>query len=232
MAEDDSDKDGTDVIEREAPERPSTVVPAAEPRQSLGELIGTPPGLSEKRTDLQRQKIDIQERFFGQTEQQLDQDRARIQKAFDATGIETGTMQQCDSDKMREKFRTDPLEAFGSLGSVFAMVASAFTRAPMENALNGAAAAMNAVKAGDQQEFERAYAAWKENNALALQRHNIMQQRYSDALQLMNTDMSAARAKMQMLATSFDDRQLLTFMEAGMDKEMLETIHKRNQIYD
>lgn len=196
------------------------------PRQSLEDMTRPPQAL-----------IDLQTRRAGDMEAErkkqsgiLDQDQAEMHRRFAQTGIEPGTLEPWDNNKQREKYRTDPIESFGSLGSVFAMVASAFTRAPMENALNGAASAMNAVKAGNDQEFQLAHRAWKENNDLALKRHDIMQQQYDNAIKLMSSDVTAGHAKMAMLASSYDDQQLLGLLNAGLWPQGLELLEKRNKI--
>ena len=68
-----------------------------------------------------------------------------------------------DADQQAAKYRTDPLSSFGSLGSVFGMIASAFTHHPMQNAMEASAAAMNAIHAGDQRAYDQAHEAWKQN---------------------------------------------------------------------
>jgi hypothetical protein len=118
--------------------------PLQEPPEALAGWTDTAP-VTEGLAELMRTKIQRGERVMGQMEQRLEEDRARIKKAYDATGVQPGELLPWDYDKQREKFATNPLESFGSIGSVFAILASAFTRDPMTNALNGAAAAMNAV---------------------------------------------------------------------------------------
>ena len=45
--------------------------------------------------------------------------------------------------------QTDPIQAFGSFGSMFAILASGFTHQPAINSMNAAASAINAAKAND-----------------------------------------------------------------------------------
>lgn len=172
--------------------------------------------------DIQRRKTAATTRVQEDTSGRLERDRQRVEGAFQATGIQPGELPAWDAGAMGEKFRTDPLEAFGSMGSVFAMVASAFTRAPMENALNAGAAAMNAVRQGDEQNFNRAYEAWKANNQLAIQRHNIQQQSYQNAITMMTTNMTAGRAQMEMLATRFGDERTQFLLDNGLDQQAIQ----------
>ena len=201
--------------------------PLQEPASALSGWTAAP--VTEGLADLTRTKIQRQESVFGQTEQRLEEDRARMVEAHKATGVQVGELQPWDAQANREKFHTDPLQAFGSIGSVFAMIASAFTRDPMTNALNGAAAAMNAVKAGDDEGYKRAYDAWKANNDLTVQRHNIQQRAYDNAGKLMETDLNLGRAKMQMEATRFGDQKMLWLLEQGLDKEVFELQRQRAQ---
>jgi len=78
------------------------------------------------------------------------------------------------------------------------MVASAFTKAPMENAINGMAGAINSIKEGNEKGYERAYDAFKTNVKLADQRFKTQHELYSDALSLGSADQVASDAKCAM----------------------------------
>ncbi len=209
---------------------PDTRAPArsAPPPPTMDSLVGIPAGLVEQRADNLRRKIDATSSLNDLYARRTEQDRSELKRAYDATAIQPGELQPWDQDKAYEKYKTDPLESFGSLGSVFAMVASAFTKAPMTNALNAGAAAMNAIKDGKDQEYERAFKAFKENTDLTMKRHQIMQQRYADADKFLNTDLSTWRAMTAAAAGEFDDQQTLTLLNAGMDKDVLDLLHRRN----
>lgn len=186
--------------------------------------------LSSELAGLQRQKIGANERIYGDMESTLRRDQARVEEAYRQTGIGPNDLKPWDADKAREQFRYDPIEAFGSIGSVFAMVASAFTNRPMENAMFGAAAAMQAVKDGKKEDFDRSYKSWQDNTKLALDRHKIQQERYKDSITLMQTDLSAGQARMQVNAARFGDRQALFLLENGMNKELFELMDKRQSM--
>lgn len=189
--------------------------------------VGLPDDVVKGRADIQRAKAGESDAFFSKMDQRLEEDRARIKQAYDATGIGPYDLPKWDYEKQRERTRTNPLESFGSVASIFAMVAAAFTKAPMENALLGSAAAMNAIKANNDEEYNKSFDAWKANTDLALKRHNIMQQNYQNAIQLQTTDMNASRQQLAMLAAKYEDKQLLFLMEHGMDKEAMELLEKR-----
>ena len=172
--------------------------------------------------DIQREKMDASRRIQDQTAARLEQDRQRQEGALAATGIQPGELPNWDQEQQAERFRTDPIEAFGSLGSVFAMVASAFTRQPMVNALNGSAAAMNAIRAGNEKEYTKAFEAWKANTDLTIKRHNIQNQYYQNSIKMLETNMSAGRANMEMVATRFGDERTLFLLNNGLDKEAIQ----------
>lgn len=123
----------------------------------------------------------------------------------------------------------DPIRSFGSFGSVFAQIASAFTNQPMVNALEGSAAAMNAMRTNDIAAYKDAYQAWQDNTTLALKRHDIQRQEYQDALKLMETDMAGGQAQLTMLAAKYGDDAVAAMNEAGLYKEMNQVFEGRQR---
>lgn len=150
----------------------------------------------------------------------IGEDVWRTHKAYDAEAATSHDIPSWNEQQQKEKFATDPVKAFGSVGSVFAMVAAAFTHRPMINALQGSAAAMDAVREGDEKAYKNAYTAWKDNTALALKRHDMMHQEYQDAESLMHTDMAAGKLQMEMIARKYDDKQTLFLTENGLNEEL------------
>lgn len=192
-------------------------------------LSAPPKEVTEGLATLEREKIGKSEKAYSEAEHGLERDRARVEHAYNETGISPNELKPWNEQEQSRKFQTDPIEAFASLGSVFGIVASAFTHAPMENALNASAAAINAVKAGNDKEYERTHTAWKENMDLAIKRHNIQHEAYQDAISLMKTNLAAGEAKIQMLAARFGDKKTLFLLENGMSKELIELQEARNK---
>lgn len=171
---------------------------------------------------IKSRELDDKTKTFAQTEQRMESDRAYMQDRMKASGLEADKLKPWNQEEEQKKFEHSPLEAFGSLGSVFGILASAFTHAPMENALNASAGAMNAIKANDDKAFERAYTAWKDNMKLVETRHKMIQDGFHDAESLMRTDMAAGTVKAQNLATRYGDEQSLLLLNNGMSKEFFE----------
>lgn len=219
----------TDTAELERPETAQAVaVPT--PNSSIGDLIKMPEGL---RNDLMVNRDDLakaNKATIDQTDRRDDEDRARAIKAYNAGGIGPDDLPKWDVEKERQKHATNPIESFGSFASVFAIAAAAFTKAPMENALNGAAAAMNAIRAGNEHEYEAAYGVWKENNAIAIKRAEIMHRQYQDAMDMRKVDMTRGDVKLRQLALQFGDKQAITFLEHGMDPQFFELISTRAKV--
>lgn len=157
----------------------------------------------------------------------LSSDQSRVEKAYTAEGVGHDELKPWDANKEHAKFEHDPIEGFGSVGGLFAMVASAFTKTPMDNAINGMAGALNSIKAGDEAAYTRAYDSWKDNTKLALDRHKVQHDLYSDALSLMSANQGAAQAKLHNAAVRFGDSQMLTLAEHGMVKELFELQESR-----
>jgi len=140
-------------------------------------------------------------------------DSKRVKDAY--SGIEPigERLKPWDAQKELQEQQTNPLQTFGSLGSIFAIAASAFTRTPAINAMNGMAAAINAVKANDEEAYKKAYEAWKENMNLALERHRAQRDDYEDAMKLADHDMNAAKAKLLADSVKYDDALMRTHLE-------------------
>ena len=157
----------------------------------------------------------------------IDSDRARLESKYNAIG--TDLPQAWDSDKKTAEHYTDPVSAFGSVGSVFAMLASSFAGLPMEASLNAGAAAINAIHNGDEKAYQREFDTWKANTDLAIKRHDIERQSYNDALTLMNSNINAGRTKMELAATKFGDQKVQALLDNGMDKELTDLFTSRNK---
>jgi hypothetical protein len=180
-------------------------------------------GLISGLRDLQRKKLQKDDKMTGQMDATMAKDKAIREKAFAQEGVDIAEMpQKWDADKEHKKFETNPIEGFGSLGGMFAMVASAFTKAPMENAINGMAGAITAIKDGKEQDYQRAFGAFKENVKLADQRFKMQHELYTDALSLAQTDMAAMEAKMRNAAVRFGDQKALFLLDHGMSQELFE----------
>lgn len=172
--------------------------------------------------DVKSRELDEKTRVFGDTERRMEEDRSFMKDRMDAAGLEVEKLRPWNHDEEAARRTADPLETFGSLGSVFGILASAFTRAPMEHALNASAAAMNAVKAANEEDYKKAYTSWKDNMTLVEKRHNMIQAQFRDAQALFQTDMAAGVVKAQNIATRYGDAQSLFLLENGMNKEFFE----------
>lgn len=166
--------------------------------------------------DIQREGSAAKEGLYGNITNLANQDAFRAHHAYDAEAATAHDIPTWNEEAQKQKFSTDPVKAFGSVGSVFAMIAAAFTHRPMINALQGSAAAMDAVKAGDDKAYDQAFTAFKTNADLAIKRHQMMHEEYQDALSLMNTDMAAGEAQLKMAAHKYDDKQMLFLTENGL----------------
>ena len=107
------------------------------------------------------------------------------------------------SSRSHQHLANDPLSFCHSYPDpvdqeVAAVIASAFTKAPATNAIEGMAGAINAIKEGNESASNRAYESYKQNTKLALDRQKIQHEQYQDATALMASNMAAGQAKMQM----------------------------------
>lgn len=186
---------------------------------SLDDLVRPPKGLQEGLVDISKRKGAADEQIYQRMANTTDEDQKRLRDAYDKTGIQPGEFKKWNADEEMAKRRTDPIEAFGSFGSVFGILASAFTHAPMENAMNASAAAMNAIKAGDEAGYDKAYKAWQDNTKVALERHQMEHQAFQDASVLMKTNLEAGLNMARLNAARFDNKKEQYLLENGMIKE-------------
>lgn len=216
------------------PDTPASFGPAAS--RAPGESVSGMPGADATRAkvtgdlaNIQREKVAASDKVYGEIDAAQSRLMPRIEQLSKDAGVEAEKMKPWDADAESAKRRTDPIEAFGSLASVAGILASAFTHAPMENALNASAAAMNAIRAGDEKSYDRAQKAWQDNQKMYMDRHKIQHDAYQDAVSLLNVNMSAANTKLQVLAARFGDKQVQTLLEAGMSKEVEEVLNARQR---
>lgn len=175
-----------------------------------------------------REKVAADETIVGEMNQRGEEDRTRALDAYKKSSAVPDEIKPWNAEIEHKKYESDPIQGFGSSGAVFAMIASAFTRAPMLSAIEGMTGALNGIKAGDEAAYTRAFDSYKENVKTAKLKHDIEHQAYTDALSLQSHDMQLSNAKLRAEATRFDDKKLLALAENGMVKEIYDTIAARN----
>src|SRR5215472_1063256 len=149
----------------------------------------------------------------------IEDDQARLRKEHDRMGSDYKQMKPWNEEEMSRKYQYEPEKAFASPISMFALLASAFTRAPAVNSLNALAAGMEAVKAGDQAAYDRAHEAWKQNNDLMKERFEMEREHFQDGMSLMKTDFELGNAKLLAAAHQFEDKKAIFLLEHGMVPE-------------
>lgn len=172
-----------------------------------------------------KEKATLYDKLFKTDAENLD----RVHKAAD--GITPVDLKPWDAKKEKADRTTDAMDQFGSFGVIAATLASAFTRRPMANALNGAAAAMEAIQAKDNTAYDHAYEAFKENSKLAIERHNIQHEAYEDATKRFSTDHAAYLSEMETLTAKYGDKRSQALIEGGYFKELEELHRSRESAY-
>jgi hypothetical protein len=176
-----------------------------------------------------QQEAAAKDTLTDQTIAQMERDKMAAHAA--KQGIETVDLKPWNAEEERKKYATSPMEQFGSWGVIAATLASAFTRQPMMNALNGAAAAMTAIQERDDKKYDRAYEAFKTNTELAIKRHNMQREAYQDAIQMLNTDRETGTAELAMLTEKFGDKRARALLDGGYIKELIEYQNSQRAAY-
>jgi hypothetical protein len=176
---------------------------------------------------LERQRGDAEQHEFGSLNRKMAEDRAQMEKAYHAESASADAIPPAwNADKeQRERVRT-PIEDFGSIGAIFGILASQFTKTPLTSAMNAAAAAMNATREHDEEGYKTAYEAWKDNTNLALKRFGMEREMFEDANKLISTDLASWKVKQLAIASQFDNKKAIAMLDAGMNGELLDMQEK------
>ena len=185
--------------------------------------------LTGKLADIDQQKIVATDK----TSSRLDKIQATYngiaQEHLHAQGVTASKLTNWDAEAETAKHRTDPITAFGSLGSVVGILASAFTHAPMANALNASAAAMTAIKENDIQGYDRAHKAWQENANLTIKRGELEHQAYQDAISVLKTNAELGMKQLDLAMTKYGYQQGKVLHEAGLDDKLFQGIEAKHK---
>lgn len=177
----------------------------------------------EKVAGIQRERDQALEPEREKLKGRIQADQADADKAYQ--GIDA-----VDYKPWKEKPpEVDPLTKFGSLGSVFGSLASAFTHQPWQSSMNAMASAINAARANELDEYRTAYDAWKENTKLMLERHDAQHKDYAAAQSRMRTDIEGGTAMLRELGAKYGDKMAAALTEAGMDKDLVQLLQARDQ---
>ncbi len=173
-------------------------------------------------TALVKEKIGAEGGMAAAEARRDEQYRTRMNRMIDAEGATIDELKPWNAEKELAKRETNLWEQFGSPGFVISMMASAFTAMPMNSALSGGAAAMNAINAGKMDEYHKAFDAWKENSQLTLHRLELEEKQFNQIDTLRTKDMESWRAQATALAARFNDQRMLVLLNNGYDQQALE----------
>ena len=180
-------------------------------------------GLTDQLSGIERQRGVAEQKQLGELSGQMARDRAQMETAFHAEAQSANSIPpQWNADQERKERETGPIESFASIGSIFGLLASAFTKTPLTSALNASAAAMNSIHQHDEEGYKSAYEAWKENTALALKRFGMEREMFEDTNKLISTDLEGWKIKQLAIAAQFDNKKTIAMLDAGMDDKIIE----------
>lgn len=188
------------------------------------------PKIKRELTAVGTQEAAAKDQLTDRTIAQMERDTTAVHEA--KKGIDPVDLKPWNAEEEKRKYSTSPMEQFGSWGVLAATLASAFTRTPMMNALNGAAAAMTSIQEKDDKKYDRAYEAFKTNFDLAIKRHNIQHEAYQDAIQMLSTDREAGTAELAMLTEKFGDKRARALLDGGYIKELIDYQNSQRQSYE
>lgn len=116
----------------------------------------------------------------------------------------------------------DPMQGYVSAIGLLGAIGSMFTRRPMTNTMNAAAAVINATKAGSDAEAEKKYKAWKEQNDNAFKLLDYQNKIYDSILKNKTSSVEERVAEMQAHASMFKDDYMMQLAKDGHIEAMQE----------
>ena len=183
---------------------------------------------SKTMADLKGREISALDAAERRREGAASQDYERMKRAYAAEGVGIDSaLKPWDAKAETAAHTTSPVDTFGNAATLFAVLASAFTRTPAINAMNGMAAAINSVKAGDHEGYERAHQAWKENTELLLDRFKLQHEAFEDAVELARNNPASGEGALRAMMAKFGMEQDRILLEKGMYPEFLDLQNKR-----
>src|SRR5215469_413714 len=190
-----------------------------------------PPGFSQAQIDAVREQhikiLDDQMGERARRERDLDQrDRefeARMERLNAAIGHDADNLHPWNAEREMASRKHDLWEQFGSPGFLVAMMASSFTTMPMVSALNGGAAAMNAINAGDIDGYDKAFDAWKQNTELVLKRMRIEQDMFENLDKLRTRNYTRWKEELALKLDNFGDQRKKVMLENGLDEDVIKS---------
>lgn len=124
--------------------------------------------------------------------------------------------------------QSNPLAAFGSVLGIFTMIAAGFTRAPAIAATNAMARLISGAREADLQTYKLQYQKWKDNTELMFRRHDEMAADYKAAIDLLQTDMTGAKAALAYVSAKYDDHIASQFNELNLYEKIYQQQNARD----
>lgn len=178
---------------------------------SLGAVKGQLVGAQAEASEAARQKGDVYRKIADTQTKQADEiTQFAKDNPYPHPDIKPWTQKPPEAN---------PLQDFGSWASAFGIVASMFTKTPLQNALNASAAAIRAQQQGRWDQYDEAKKVWKENTEAAIKNADWEAKSYQAAWDLMKTNQAAGMAVLQTSLAAADNKVALAQLKAGnLDK--------------
>ncbi len=169
----------------------------------------------------------------GQT-QRMSADNARLGAAAEAKNaqiqaVDPNQMTTWNAAEKQKQYSTSPFEAFGSFGMIAVLGMSAFTRAPMTASLNAMAGFMNGIKEGNDQAYDRDYAAWKANNDVFQKRFDVLKSQMTSDMEVWKTKGEQGKLDLSNTMLKYGLYKQKALLDAGLDDVVQESMTKQIQ---
>jgi len=179
---------------------------------------------------IERDRFDTESRILRDQESSDQSLAARQERLLSAEAMTAEDLKPWNAQQVAAATKHDLWEQFGSPGFLIAMLGSAFTAMPMVSALNGGAAAMNAINQGDLDAYDRAFEQWKTNTDLVMKRLELEQKAFDNISHLRTEDRAEYKIQLADTLAKFDHQRGLNLLENGYDEKLENAIAGQKEI--
>jgi hypothetical protein len=185
--------------------------------------MGTPPKLDYGKA-LEAKK-EVTQKELGAVTGVMNRNDADMKKYERVADKKFDQLEKFDPDQIKpwnaqeeqQKYKDDPLSAFGSFAMVASLGLAAITKTPFINSMNAMAGVINGRQEAKSQEYDRAYKAWQDNTKVFLDRFNMIKTQVTDAQEMMRIKGEEGKTKLANTLTKYGLAQDLALLNAGYD---------------
>lgn len=211
----------------ETADAPSAFDQSQAPWKNPLESMGAPPSFDyskalEAKKGVAEKELKTVSGIMGSSEAGMKKYEGMADKKFQQMeSFDPDQLKAWNAPEEAKKYQDDPFKAFGSFAMVASIGLAAFTKTPFINTMNAIAGVVNGRREKNDQDYERAYKAWQDNNKVLLERFNVVKEQVSESLAMMKEKGEMGKVKLANALTKFGMEKDLALLNAGYDDMLM-----------